>query len=210
MKQNSAGLTLIEIMVVMAILAILITLGWMAWPNQINKANDADRKDDLSRLAMAFEESFSDADCYPAADILQNCTGQELSPYLEKIPCDPVTHTPYCYIADTGNPGCFKTFKILAHLDNDSDPVIADLGCDGSQACGYEAECYLQTGETGYHYGVSSTNTSLVSSPGTQYYCMPGGCTLYEPSSHTCSPVYNDANCTGSGSPMCTIISDCH
>ena len=144
------GLTLIELVIVIAILAILLIITMMSWRNQIDKARDAQRKDDLQRISIAFEEYFSDFGCYPPATILNNCGGGELMPYLDKIPCDPVTKEPYDYVPDSDHPACFRNFRILAHLDNESDPVIGSLNCQPD--CGY--------GPT-LNYGVASTNITV-------------------------------------------------
>ena len=105
------GFTLIELVVVVAILALLLIITMMSWKNQLNKARDAQRKDDLQRISIAFEEYFSDFGCYPPENILDNCGGGELKPYLDKIPCDPVTDKPYEYVPDGDNPACPRNFR---------------------------------------------------------------------------------------------------
>jgi len=157
--RRQAGLTLIELLIVIAIIAVLIIVGWMTWRNQFNKAKDASRKDDLQRLSIAFEEYFNDYECYPPADILQNCGGDELSPYLESIPCDPLTDTAYCYISDEP---CPRSFRILSSLDNTSDPIIAKLQCHGEAYCGYEEPECATAEQEGYNYGVASTNIPVL------------------------------------------------
>jgi len=159
LARRQAGLTLIELLIVIAIIAVLIIVGWMSWRNQFNKAKDADRKDDLQRLSIAFEEYFNDYECYPPADILQNCGGDELSPYLESIPCDPVTDTAYCYISDDL---CPRSFRILTSLDNTNDPIITKLQCHGEAYCGYERPDCATAEQEGYNYGVTSTNVPLL------------------------------------------------
>src|SRR3972149_11995402 len=98
LNDRRLGFTLIELLIVIAILAILIIISMMSWRLQIEKANDAKKKEGLYRTSQAFEEYFSDNECYPAPDTLQNCGGSELSPYLDKVPCDPVTKLPYLFI----------------------------------------------------------------------------------------------------------------
>jgi general secretion pathway protein G len=153
------GLTLIELLIVIAIIAILIIIGWMTWRNQFNKAKDATRKDDLQRLSISLEEYFNDNDCYPIAGITDNCGGPELQPYLQSIPCDPVTNTKYCYIPDTDP--CPKYYRLLSSLDYTDDPIIAKLQCYGNDYCGYEPECATAEQE-GYNYGVSSLNIPVL------------------------------------------------
>lgn len=153
------GFTLIEILIVFAILTTLIIMAWMSWKNQINKANDADRKTDIERLQIAFEEYYSDNGHYPPANILNNCNGDELSPYLESIPCDPTTYHPYCYVVDTEGV-TYQNFRILASFQNDFDSIISELGCDGPDFCGWEEEC-IPTGDSEYNFGLSSTNVTI-------------------------------------------------
>lgn len=155
-RAKSRGFTLIEILVVFSIIAILTILGFMSWKAQIDKANDARRKADLERLRIAFEDFYNDYNCYPPAgvldpDFLDNCGGGDLKPYLDKIPCDPVTRKPYVFqlIGE-----CHK-YRILGTLSYKSDPVIAKLGCNGTNGCGFGPE---------YNYGIASPNL-LVGNP---------------------------------------------
>lgn len=218
--KNGAGFTLIELLIVIAILAILIIISMMSWRLQIDKANDAKKKDDLHRISLAFEEYFNDAECYPAADILVNCGGSELDPYLDKVPCDPITKLPYCYITDEDNPGCFQNFRVLTPLKYKDDPVIVNIGCNGEQFCGYEEICAVpEQNVEGFNYGVASTNITVANpvmpspsplpspspsgsplpspSPG-QYACDPTGtCNVYDnPTGHGCPLTFaNPATC---------------
>jgi len=211
LNDRRLGFTLIELLIVIAILAILIIISMMSWRLQIEKANDAKKKEGLYRISQAFEEYFSDNECYPAPDTLQNCGGSELSPYLDKVPCDPVTKLPYCYIADEDNPGCGQNFRILTPLKYQDDPVIANLGCDGETFCGYEEVCSVPVQNVaGFNYGVSSTNITVanpaISPPGAsaspqasgvpQWYCSgPGNCTGPVPAGKICSPSYDNVFC---------------
>jgi len=215
MKQR--GFSLIELVIVMAILAILLIISMMSWRRQMEKARDAQRKEDLQRISLAFEEYFSDFGCYPAADILNNCGGEELKPYLDKIPCDPASGEPYQYIVDEDNPACYEDYRILAMMSNEDDLAIAGLGCNSELGCGYDGS---------YNFGVSSKNVAVTSptlpspgpsaSPGASaspevspqpsaspisgnYWCQTtGNCTAYDPALWSCTPNYADPNCTGS------------
>ena len=153
------GFTLIELLIAFAILTVLIVISWMVWKNQINKANDTKRKEDIKLIQTAFEEYYSDNDQYPPANILNNCNGEELNPYLDSIPCDPVTNNPYCYVIDTEN-STYQTFRILASFQNTSDSIISELNCDGPDFCGWEEEC-ASTGDNKYNFGLSSTNVTV-------------------------------------------------
>ena len=73
-------------MIVVAIIGLLSVLGFMSWRNQIAKSQDALRKKDLQRISIAFEDYFNDNAYYPDGDIIANCGGAELAPYLGTIP----------------------------------------------------------------------------------------------------------------------------
>lgn len=196
------GFTLIELVIVIAILAILLIISMMSWKNQLNKARDAQKKADLQRLSIAFEEYFSDWNCYPNADILENCGGDELGDYLDKIPCDPVTKRPYCYVTDSASQTCFKNFRILTPLKSSDDPAVADLG--------WETECAdLPNLISGFNYGVSSKNVTVGNpstalgasppplpspSPSGNLACDPDGqCNIYEnPQAAGCPVTFTD------------------
>ena len=199
-RRRQKGLTLIELLIVIAIIAILILLSWVSWRQQIDKANDADRKEDLDRLKTSFEEYFNDNEAYPPQDILDNCGGNEMSPYLSSIPCDPTTNQPYCYVVDPANP---YGFRILVPLQNNSDVDIAELGCDGTNYCGFEEEC-SDLGE-GFNYGVSSSNISVANPdmpPEASPSPSPSGSGLPTPGDYGCDPngvcnIYADPETAG-------------
>ena len=160
---KNKGFTLIEILIVFTII-VLLTLPAFMSPI---KARDARRKDDIKRLNIAFEDYYGDNETYPPAAILQDCGGGQLKPYLDQpLPCDPLTHTPYCYIYDSEAP-VGQEFRILASLENSSDPDIGKIGCAGTDFCGYEDECGA-FGDSGFSYGFSSTNVAVLK-PGTLF-----------------------------------------
>lgn len=165
MKNKQLGFTIIELLITVAVLAVLMTMLLMAFRGQINKAKDMERKADLERLRIAFNDYYNDDQCYPVDTILDNCGGQELVPYLGEIPCDPVYKLPYCYIADGSS--CSQSFKLLAPLTNSFDPIIKKLFCDTGIYCGYEPECDALINPpagsdyTGFNYGVTSGNVQL-------------------------------------------------
>ena len=160
-KNKRSGFSLIELLVTIAVLAVLMVMLMIAFRGQINKAKDAQRKADLERLRVAFNDYYNDDQCYPVDTILDNCGGQELVPHLNEIPCDPVYELPYCYIADGSS--CSQSFKLLAPLANTCDPIIEKLLCDTGIYCGYETECDQGSSDyAGFNYGVTSGNVQLV------------------------------------------------
>ncbi len=162
-KTDQAAFTLIELIVSLAILAVLFLLIFFLWQNQLAKARDTRRKSDLERIRIAFEEYYNDHQCYPPADILETCLGEQLRPYLDQVPCDPLTNQPYCYVYDQDHASCGQTFRVLASFENPLDKIIAKIECDGESHCGWESECgSLNDSVINYTYGTASTNTTVL------------------------------------------------
>lgn len=200
-KKFISGFTLQELLVVMGILILLMALGVIAYRAQVSKGYDARRKTDIYQVRVAVEEYEKDHDCYPAT--IGACGPGEttlLSPYIEYVPCDPETPNPtYTYFAEPDS--CPSWYWILAELDNESDPDIADVGCE--DGCGINtdpdtwdynfylssdnapkpANAFAETGESSYSY----------------YGCFSGSCTqiTYDPDrpGPACDPNFTTSNC---------------
>lgn len=169
-----------------------------------NKARDAQRKKDLSRIRVAFEEYYNDKGCYPDSaltaqlNLASNCGRNVFSPWLSTWPCDP-DKTPYQ--VRVGNPSfegsCSKWYKIVTKLENTKDANIP-VGWD-----------YLNivigsniTSETA-NYGVSSSNINwydVWTDPECSAY---GGC-YYNPDPQDAPNVCNSAG-TGCIGPNCYV-----
>lgn len=163
-SKTHSGFTLMEISIVVTLiivigLIILVSLNPLA---QILKGYDTRRKSDLAQLKIAFENYYSDHDCYPQKEVLSNCGSADLMPYLTKIPCDPNDGTPYkihtipadsvcpqqyaiygsmlSFFDTLANsiPGCPKTFSV-----HSSDMLNADIsiGCGGPKVCSVKYGC---------------------------------------------------------------------
>lgn len=207
--KNQRGFTMVEIMIAISIIAVVQGLLITNWRGQIIKGNDATRKSDLSHIKTAFEEYYNDNTCYPALSTLSTCGSTALSPYLPKIPCDPTTKQPYQYLALDGD--VCKGYRVLAKLENKSDPAITALGCHGDLACGFGG---------GYNYGISSGTVVLAPgvptptptpgptarptatptpTPPTYYACSPqGSCNIYSnPTQFGCPTTFVDPQCSG-------------
>jgi type II secretory pathway pseudopilin PulG len=148
-RSHQAAISLIEVLIVVTILAIFVLMALRQFGPQLDRARDSKRKDDLDQIAIAFENYYNDNECYPPADILNNCNGSELSPYLGAIPCDPSTKQPYEYRPYPGEHTC-GGYRVYASLRNDRDDAIARLGCNQAPGCG------LGEAFAGYNYGVSA------------------------------------------------------
>lgn len=219
------GFTLIEVLIVVTIVAVLAVLAMFMMTNNLSKSRDGKRKTDLDRIKIAFESYYDDENAFPPELILTTCGGEGLRPYLSEIPCDPKTKKPYCYIYDAASSG--QDYHILSALEFDSDPVITKLECNNDDVyCGFETEC-TPLGYKGFNYGVSSSNTTVVSDnigsllagptptptptatpagplpstiPGTRACSNKGICNTYSnPASapHFCPVTFADPQCNG-------------
>lgn len=125
---------MIELLIVIAVVAFLLLILYLLSQTQLGRSRDAVRKADLERIKIAFEDYYNDNGCYPDADVLQDCRGTSFQPYLPLIPCDPLTKQPYIYVPYEENQcGGYRVYSIL---EDQNDPQIVQLGCDGPLACG--------------------------------------------------------------------------
>lgn len=184
--KKSQGFSLLELLIAVFIISLLIITSYLFLPNLIRKAFDARRKSDLEKIKTSLEIYYNFENRYP--DVLPECS-QPLSygtqNILPSFPCDPVTHQPYYYQTKKINSQSFRIYALLANPD---DPSIFKSGCQGG--CGSDCK---------YNYGVSSTNTGLVSC---SYVCAPGGgstgsCEIYNNPTISLCPIlyYYDSSC---------------
>lgn len=173
-----SGLSMIEILVIAAIISILIIIALSMLPQQISKGRDGRRKSDLQKIKIAFENYYSDNDCYPPPEILDNCGSADLSPYLASIPCDPQNKSKYLYAPEGGS--CPHYYRVFSNLEVDIDPVIEQLGCHTASGCGAFSYFGLTYGQgiRDYNYGVSEGVpvyiTETTAPPGTVGFCCSG------------------------------------
>jgi len=199
---------MIELLAIVAIVAILILALMLFLRNQNSRGYDARRKADLEMIETAFEDYFNDNGCYPDPDILNICGDKSFQPYLESIPCDPVSGKPYAYepVDDCGG------YRAYAILQDSKDPSIRKLGCDGPEGCGADSGVE-------YNYGISvgvplygggsilsypspSTGTSTSPSPMFVYACESSGICNQFQSGHpiliSCPIIFQESNCQNS------------
>ncbi|HJX46148.1 MAG TPA: type II secretion system protein [Patescibacteria group bacterium] len=147
---STSGLTLIEVLIVTAIIILMLILSFTVFRKQLAKGNDAKRKSDIYHIKQAVEEYEKDHDCYPVSPLPACEPGEGLQPYLDKIPCDPVTKDDYIYYPDPDHNICPQWYWIFSTLDYKYDPQIDDLGC--LLGCGPSQD------ELNYNYYQTSPN----------------------------------------------------
>jgi len=150
-KKN--GFTLTELLIVMAITGILsIAIAGILNPTVlVNKGKDSQRKKDLNRIKIAFEEYFNDKGYYPQDvytwNIPTNCnSGSVFSPYLSPWPCDPNGEN---YKIVVGK----NEFRVITNLGNKEDKDIPDGWY--SRGDSYRLDTWTIND---VNYGVSSSN----------------------------------------------------
>ena len=149
--KKSAGLTLVEMLVVIGILLFLIMIsGVLFVPRYIQRARDAQRKSDLSEYKIQFEAYNTDHKRYPPAEIMDSrddCGSDNLSSYMPRILCDPLTNDPYLYqVSDDG-----QQYWLYTVLEDPTDPNITEIGCGGG--CGPDTDA---DSIRDYNYGIGS------------------------------------------------------
>lgn len=155
------GFTLIELLIAVAIILLLSMVVFMNLRGQSARANDIKRKADLYTLRMSFEDYNNDHSSFPDQSVVNNCGSADMAPYLAKIPCDPVSHSPYGYF-----PSVNGGYRICAKLADTTDPAIAAMGCTGPLGCGLGS---------GFNYCLTSGVTA--SAVGTEDQIGGGGLT---------------------------------
>jgi general secretion pathway protein G len=119
------GFTLVELLIVFSIIVILAVILIAYFRSQILKGNDARRRADISRIKVAVEEYEKDHNCYPLYVSCGIVSAQPIYPYLNNVPCDPVTKKPYVYEPSCSVVGCCPSwYRIYADMDYKQDPTL--------------------------------------------------------------------------------------
>ncbi|MBX4205946.1 type II secretion system GspH family protein [Candidatus Microgenomates bacterium] len=210
--------TLIELLIVMTIIVALALIALVGFRSQIFKGKDAKRKADLKRIQIAVEEYEKDHDCYPLASLVTCNPGNTLLPYVDRIPCDPVTNKSYFY--EHEDSVCPKWYRFYTRLDNGADSDIEKLkctsGCGPNSAYNYYATSPNVSGEIGSSGGSSNPSGGNGGGGGGQgdddnfYGCHNGSCVPINWNNSIagpeCSPNYQNPTCydqcTSGGSPV--------
>ncbi|WKZ25729.1 MAG: prepilin-type N-terminal cleavage/methylation domain-containing protein [bacterium] len=199
MKKNIKGFTLTELLIVVGLLSFLALLIILFLRNQVHKGNDARRKAEIKRIGIAAEEYEKDNDCYPLSSLVACNPGSGLLPYLDKIPCDPVTKASYLYEHEDSS--CPKWYRIYGRLDNESDvdstPYIGpnsafDYVYSSPNAPGVVPDVPAPTASGGGGGGAGQT---------TFYGCFSGSCMVVQwdvsRPGPACDPNFQNPTCYG-------------
>jgi general secretion pathway protein G len=126
-RQQSAGFTLIELMVVMLIIGILMAVAVPRFKGSIQRAKEAVLKEDLHTMRDAIDSYTMDKQKAPQSldDLVQNG-------YLREIPKDPMTDSKDSWVTDTGD----AMFSI-----DQTEPGIDDIH-SGSDETGSDGQPY--------------------------------------------------------------------
>lgn len=134
------GFTFVEVLVTILVMAILSSAMAVYLPAYFEKKRDDERKVDLKKLKIAFEDYAGDKQLYPSVAELNTCGSDALRPYLLQVPCDPLTRQPYRYVPAADR----LSYQLYTVLEYETDPIIAGIGC--ASGCGPGGA---------YNYGVS-------------------------------------------------------
>lgn len=113
------GFTLVELLIVVSIIAILIVIAIAIYRSQVAKARDARRKADMARIKVAVEEYEKDHNCYPPYVQCGIVPAQPIYPYLNNVPCDPITNSSYFY--EIPGMTCNSWYRLYTKLDYSQD-----------------------------------------------------------------------------------------
>lgn len=126
-NNTNFAFTLVELLISLSIVIILAVLAIMYFRGQAHKGNDARRKSDIQRIKVAVEEYEKDHNCYPTFVTCGVNQNQPIYPYLNNVPCDPVTNASYFYAHSDDE--CPRWYQIFSKLQFSQDPdVISGIG----------------------------------------------------------------------------------
>jgi general secretion pathway protein G len=97
-RRQSAGFTLIELVIVMAIIMILLTMAVSQYTGAVKHAREAALKEDLQTMRTAIDSYTMDKQKAPQSldDLVQDG-------YLKAVPLDPMTRSNDTWVPDTSD-----------------------------------------------------------------------------------------------------------
>lgn len=207
-KNTKKGFTLVELLIVISIVAVLAVM-MISIFNAIgvtNKARDTQRKKDLNRIKVAFEEYFNDKGYFPSdTDIINwniksNCSKSVTAfPNLNPWVCDP-NGNPYIIITEPNN-----KFRIITNLENKTDKDIP-IGW-------YQKTDFKVRGLSidNVNYGVSSTNILWYENIGVDPSCDISACFIsYKNDPGSCGHMGMDPGCSNKLGDRCYYSQSCN
>ena len=126
-QTQTAGFTLVELMIVMAIIGVLAVVAIPSYIGAIRQAREAVLKEDLHVLLNAIDSYTADKQKGP-----QSLDELITDGYLKSIPIDPMTRSNTTWVTDTSD---------ALHSLDQTDPGIDDVH-SGSQEQGSDGQPY--------------------------------------------------------------------
>src|SRR5688500_16340757 len=96
---QTAGFTLMEMMIVMVLIVILAGIGLSVYGNSVQRAKEATLKEDLFRMRDAIDQYYADKNKYPS-----NLEDLVSDGYLREIPKDPITDSADTWQTENAEP----------------------------------------------------------------------------------------------------------
>ncbi|KKQ92410.1 MAG: hypothetical protein UU16_C0033G0007 [Candidatus Woesebacteria bacterium GW2011_GWA2_40_7] len=211
-------MTLIELVIVVFIIAALALVALAYFRGQIFKGKDAKRKADIQRIQVALEEYEKDHNCYPLSQLVTCNPGTGLVPYLDRIPCDPLTNASYFY--EYTDSVCPNWYRIYAKFENHLDSSVVGWVGPNFAFDYYSSSANAPTATVGI--GPSPESTPLPTGetpppggggvPSSFYGCRNDVCVsiLWDPArpGPECDPNYQNSSCYGQcGLPVSECMS---
>lgn len=175
-NHHTVGFTMIEVLIASALLAMFAVGSALVYRTQIGKARDAQRKTEILDLATALRSYRNDFFQYPEEEVVNDCAGTGLSPYINEIPCDPINSGDYVYTYQTNAPQR-TNFRLFTKLEADgstymltSDNLVNEYS--GTESEGVDPTCGTET-------KFCFENVCGTCCPGDNYRCAPGGTKCY-------------------------------
>lgn len=196
------GMTLTEILIVVGVIAFLVLLVTVYLRLQTLKSYDARRKAEIKRIAVAVEEYEKDKNCYPLPSVVICNPGTGLRPYIDKIPCDPLTSASYFYEHEDSI--CPRWYRIYSVLENESDKDYYNgIGPNNSFNYVYGSpNAPISLDSEVIIENPGSPQPSSNPTPQTDFYgCFSGVCTQigWDPTrpGPACDPNFQNSTCYG-------------